>query len=52
MWKKLNLIILSCVVALGLHIGAYAEDDYDYGYEDDYIEEEIYQEDDNANQDK
>ena len=42
MWKKLNIAIFSCVIALGLNMAAYAEDDYDF--DDEFVEEteEIY----------
>lgn len=49
MWKKINLAILSCVMVLGVNINTYAEDDF--GFEDDIFEEEMFQEDENANQD-
>lgn len=38
MWKKLNLILFSGLIALGLNISAYAEDDF---YEDEFIEEVV-----------
>ena len=49
MWKKINLAIFSCVIALGLNATVYAEDDYDF--DDEFVEEveEVY--DDNENQD-
>ena len=49
MWKKINFAIFSCVVALGLNMAAYAEDDYDL--EDEYIEEEVYDENQDIEQD-
>ena len=43
MWKKINLAIFSCVIALGLNATVYAEDDYDF---DDEFVEEVYDDDD------
>ncbi|MBR5904053.1 MAG: hypothetical protein IKZ49_00790 [Alphaproteobacteria bacterium] len=47
MWKKINFAILSCVIALGLNVGVYAEDIFN----DEIFDEEIYDQDQEANQD-
>lgn len=41
MWKKLNMILFSTLIVLGLNIHAYAEDGF---IEDDFIEEEVVEE--------
>ena len=38
MWKKLNIIMLACAIALGFGVNTYAEEYYD----DDFVEDVEY----------